>query len=250
MPVFDWLRTNMRKPLPDGSTALFFEKKVVDSIDIHSMADSVLGSSDMTMPGWEPEKIAELEAIIQEYQPVTEETLWENLSYFLKEVLPVAEKNGIKLAIHPDDPPCSVFHLPRIVKNEADLQRLLSISDSPSHGITFCSGALGANRMNDIVNLVKKFSDRSPFMHIRNVNTFENGDFIETSHKTSDGSVNVRGIMEHLSNIDYDGYIRPDHGRHIWNESSRPGYGLYDRALGVMYLHGLWDAFSAMKEES
>ena len=249
MPVFDWVRTNMREPLPDGSTALFYEKEKVEHIDIRSMADGVLGSSDMTLPGWEPEKIEQLEAIFKEYEGITEETLWDNLSYFLHEVLPVAEESGITLAIHPDDPPWSVFNLPRIVKNEADLKRLLSISDSPSHGITYCSGALGANPHNDTVRMVKKFADRSPFMHIRNIKIFENGDFIETSHKTSDGSIDVKGIMEYLSEINYEGYIRPDHGRHIWNESSRPGYGLYDRALGVMYLHGLWDAYQQRRRK-
>ncbi|WP_100012698.1 mannonate dehydratase [Lentibacillus sediminis] len=244
MPVFDWVRTNMREPLPDGSTALFYEKSVVENTDLKAMADDVLNSSDLTLPGWEPEKLSQLEGLLEEYKNITEEDLWNNLAYFLHEVLPVAESNGIKLAIHPDDPPYPVFGLPRIMKKEADLERMLTISDSPSNGLTFCSGALGANPDNDTVDIIKKFAEESPFLHVRNIKIHNNGDFIETSHLTRDGSINIRDIVRHLSEIDYDGYIRPDHGRHIWNEESRPGYGLFDRALGVMYLNGLWDAFN------
>ncbi len=247
MPVFDWIRTNMRKALPDGSTALFYERKKVDNVDVRTMADSVLNSTDLTMPGWEPEKIEQLEALIKDYENINEDSLRNNLAYFLQEVLPIAEQNGVKLAIHPDDPPWSVFGLPRIVKNEQDLEQIVSMSSSSSNCLTFCSGALGANQSNDIVELVKKFAERSPFLHLRNVKNFDNGDFIETSHLTSDGSVNLTGVVKHLNDIDYNGYVRPDHGRHIWNEKSRPGYGLYDRALGIMYIHGLWDASNLSK---
>ncbi len=249
MPVFDWVRTSMKEPLPDGSTALFFEQMIVENINLQSMANDVINSSDLTLPGWEPERLAKIEELLEEYESVTEDDLWDNLAYFLDEVLPVAESHGVKLAIHPDDPPWSVFNLPRIMKNEADIKRLYSLSDSPSNTLTFCSGALGANRENDTVNIIKNVADRSPFLHVRNVKIFENGNFIETSHLSSDGNIDIKNIMKQLSDTNYDGYIRPDHGRHIWNEVSRPGYGLYDRALGAMYLHGLWDAFQSVKNE-
>lgn len=247
MPVFDWLRTNMKEPLPDGSTALFYEKKIGEGTNLKEISERVLNSTDLTLPGWEPEKFSELEELLQAYEGVSQENLWDNLSYFLNSVLPVAENNDVKLAIHPDDPPFPVFGLPRIIKDDDDLNKLFSLSDSLSHCLTFCTGALGANQNNNVVNSIKKFSNKSPFLHIRNVKNFDNGDFIETSHLTSDGSLDIKGVVEHLSNINYQGYIRPDHGRHIWNENSRPGYGLYDRALGIMYLNGLWDAYHSMK---
>ncbi|MEH7418812.1 mannonate dehydratase, partial [Neobacillus drentensis] len=100
----------------------------------------------------------------------------------------------------------------------------------------------------DMVQIAKKYAYRSPFAHIRNVKIYENGDFVETSHYTQDGSINIKGVMGELNKQNYQGYVRPDHGRHIWGEDCRPGYGLYDRALGIMYLLGLWDAYQTQKE--
>ncbi|MFT9598679.1 mannonate dehydratase [Mesobacillus sp.] len=247
MPIFDWTRTEMYKELPDGSTALFFEKAKVENQDPQELIDTVASASDLTLPGWEPEKMARIKELFAAYESVSEEDLWENLGYFLNEVLPVAEEAGIKMAIHPDDPPWTIFGLPRIMTGRKSLEKLLSISDSPSNGITFCTGSLGASPKNDMVALAAEFAHKSPFAHIRNVKIFENGDFIETSHLTTDGSINIKGVVKELSDIQYEGYVRPDHGRHLWGEVCRPGYGLYDRALGIMYLHGLWDAYQASK---
>lgn len=247
MPVFDWTRTDLYRSLPDGSTALFYEKNKVEELDPQDLIKTVSEASDLTLPGWEPEKMSRIQELFAAYQHVSAEDLWENLSYFLQEILPVAEEAGIKMAIHPDDPPWSIFGLPRIMTGDESLQKLLSISDSPSNGITFCTGSLGANPQNDMVELARKFAERSPFAHIRNVKIFENGDFIETSHLTADGSINIKGVVKELSEIQYEGYVRPDHGRHLWGEECRPGYGLYDRALGIMYLHGLWDAYQSEK---
>jgi mannonate dehydratase len=247
MPIFDWTRTDMFKELPDGSTALFFEKEKVENLDPQELIDTVASASDLTLPGWEPEKMSQIKQLFAGYESVTEEDLWENLGYFLNEILPVAEEAGIKMAIHPDDPPWTIFGLPRIMTGRESLEKLLSISDSPSNGITFCTGSLGASPNNDMVALAAEFAHKAPFAHIRNVKIFENGDFIETSHLTSDGSININGVVKELSDIQYEGYVRPDHGRHLWGEVCRPGYGLYDRALGIMYLHGLWDAYQASK---
>ncbi|RSD27019.1 mannonate dehydratase [Mesobacillus subterraneus] len=247
MPIFDWTRTDLFKELPDGSTALFFEKAKVENQDPQELIDTVSSASDLTLPGWEPEKLARIKELFAAYENVTEEDLWENLGYFLREILPVAEEAGIKMGIHPDDPPWSIFGLPRIMTGRASLEKLLSISDSPSNGITFCTGSLGANPENDMVAIAKEFAHKSPFAHIRNVKIYENGDFIETSHLTTDGSIDIKGVVKELADIQYDGYVRPDHGRHLWGEVCRPGYGLYDRALGIMYLHGLWDAYQASK---
>ncbi|WP_298829546.1 mannonate dehydratase [uncultured Planococcus sp.] len=242
MPIFDWTRTSLYHPLPDGSTALFFEKEKIESLEPAELIETVASASDLTLPGWEPEKMARIQELFAEYEGMDEEQLWENLTYFLKAILPTAEASGIQMAIHPDDPPWSIFGLPRIMTGEKSWERLISISDSLANGITFCTGSMGANPDNDMVDLASKYAKHSPFAHLRNVKIFDNGDFIETSHYTQDGSIDLNGVVRELSNQNYTGYARPDHGRHIWNEECRPGYGLYDRALGIMYLLGLWDA--------
>ncbi|GGA32344.1 mannonate dehydratase [Psychrobacillus lasiicapitis] len=247
MPIFDWTRTEMFHPLEDGSTALFFEKSKVENLDPQELVKTVSEASDLTLPGWEPEKMARIAELFEAYKEVDEEKLWENLAYFLNAILPVAESVGIKMAIHPDDPPYSIFGLPRIITGESSYEKLIAISDSAANGFTMCTGSMGANPDNDMVQVARKYAYRSPFSHIRNVKISDNGDFVETSHYTSDGSIDVKGVVQELHKQNYDGYVRPDHGRHIWGEVCRPGYGLYDRGLGIMYLLGLWDAYEANK---
>lgn len=241
MPVFDWIRTDLYKELEDGSTAMFYEKAKIERIQPDELVDQIASLPDFTMPGWEPERLRELSSLFEAYQHVTESDLWDHLAYFLKRIIPVAEECGIRMAIHPDDPPWPVFGLPRIMTGRESFRKLLDLVDSPHNGITLCSGSLGANPDNDIPSMVREFADRIPFAHIRNVRVYENGDFIETSHRVYDGTVDIVEIMRAFHEIGFAGYVRPDHGRHIWNESCRPGYGLYDRALGIMYLWGLWD---------
>ncbi|MBD2872184.1 mannonate dehydratase [Paenibacillus arenilitoris] len=243
MPIFDWLRTDLHKPMGDGATALFYESSRISDVDPLKLVEDINANSALTMPGWEPERLQHLTKLFESYQGVTEEHLWENLKYFLSEIIPVAERSGIRMAIHPDDPPWPVFGLPRIMTCQDNFRRFLKLYDSPNNGITLCSGSLGANPENDIIAMIHEFADRIPFAHIRNVRVYENGDFIETSHRTQDGSVDIAGIVQAYQEIGYTGYARPDHGRHIWDEQCRPGYGLYDRALGIMYLWGLWDAY-------
>jgi mannonate dehydratase len=243
MPVFDWTRTDLFKEMEDGATALFYEKAKVDNMDPHELVRQTTSNAAFTMPGWEPERLAHIEKSLKAYENVTEDALWEHLQYFLEQVLPVAEEHDIQMAIHPDDPPWSVFGLPRIITSEAAVERFLQLSNSPAHGITLCSGSLGANPENDIPKIIRRFHDRIPFAHIRNVKIYENGDFIETSHRSQDGSVDIADVVKAYHENGFTGYARPDHGRHIWNEKCRPGYGLYDRALGIMHLWGLWDAY-------
>jgi D-mannonate dehydratase len=242
MPVFDWARTDLYKEMDDGSTALFFEKAKIRDIDPMELVRQIADNPDFTMPGWEPERLGRLSELFDAYRGVTEDDLRSNLRYFLEQVVPVAEHYDIKMGIHPDDPPFSIFGLPRIVKNRDDIRRILDFVDSPSNGVTLCSGSLGANPDNDIAAMVKEFAGRIPFAHIRNVKVYDNGDFIETSHRTRDGSVDIAGIVRAYAETGFTGYARPDHGRHIWDEKCRPGYGLYDRALGIMYLWGVWDS--------
>jgi mannonate dehydratase len=236
MPVFDWTRTSLAKVLPDGSTTLTFSTKEVDAIDV---------TKGIALPGWDASYRAdELQDLLAEYAQMDEEKLWDNLGYFLKAIVPVAEQSGVKMAIHPDDPPRPIFGLPRIVKNRDDLARLLNIVDSTANGLTLCSGSLGAGPKNNVEALVREFGGkgRIHFAHLRNVKVNAAGDFEETAHKSECGSLDMAAIVKAYHDIGYEGYARPDHGRMIWGETGRPGYGLYDRALGAVYLNGLWEA--------
>ncbi|AOZ92038.1 mannonate dehydratase [Paenibacillus crassostreae] len=243
MPIFDWLRTDLYREASDGSTALFYEKNRINNLDPFELVDQINANSDFTMPGWEPERLQHLTSLFNAYRGVTSEDLWDHAKYFLDEIIPFAAEHDIKMAIHPDDPPWPIFGLPRIITSQEHIRRFLDLHDSPYNGLTLCSGSLGANPDNDVIAMVHEFAERIPFAHIRNVRVFENGDFIETSHRTQDGTVNITGIVQAYHENDFTGYCRPDHGRHIWDEQCRPGYGLYDRALGIMYLWGLWDAY-------
>lgn len=241
MPVFDWTRTDLFKEMNDGSTALFFEKnKLLD--DPMEMVKTILdGSKGYTMPGWEPERLEKLKELFSQYKAITKEDIWSNLKYFLEEIIPIAKECDIKMAIHPDDPPWDIFGLPRIITNEENIERFLNLVDDEYNGLTLCSGSLGASATNNIPSLVKKFGERIHFAHIRNVKRFDNGDFIECSHRDCDGDIQLLEVVKAYHEIGYKGYIRPDHGRHIWGEKCRPGYGLYDRGLGIMYILGILD---------
>ena len=249
MPVFDWIRTDLAKNLPDGSNAMFFEKAKIENLSAEEMIENMeKGSKGFSLPGWEAERLKDIKKLFAQYKDVTGEDLFANLKYFLEKIIPVAEENGIKMAIHPDDPPWSVFGLPRIVTNKENLERIINLVDSPSNGITLCSGSLGASPDNDVVEIFRHFvrKGRVPFVHVRNIKIYENGDFIETSHRVADGSLDIVGIIKVLHEEGFNGYLRPDHGRMIWGEEARPGYGLYDRALGIMYMLGIWDTLERM----
>lgn len=244
MPIFDWTRTDLYKKMEDGSNALFYEKNLVTGQSPQQIVDRILrGAGEKTMPGWEPERLSELTQLFDDYKNVTETILFENLVYFLKRILPVCEQYDVKMAIHPDDPPWEIFGLPRIVRSREHIKKLLDTVDSPYNGLTLCSGSLGASLQNDIPAMVREFGSRIHFAHVRNVRVFSNGDFIESSHRACDGSVDIVDVIKAYHDIGFTGCIRPDHGRHLWGEEKtcRPGYGLYDRALGIMYILGIWD---------
>lgn len=247
MPVFDWTRTDLFHPLPDGSTALYYEKSKIKQ-DPEEMAAYILKETKgYTMPGWEPERLANLKELFELYKDVDKEALWANLKYFLEALMPTCHECDIKMAIHPDDPPWDIFGLPRLLTDAAAVDRFLAMVDDPYNCLTLCSGSLGSNPENNVADIVRRHCDRIAFAHIRNVKHFDNGDFSETSHRDCDGDVGILDIIKAYHDGGFDGYIRPDHGRHIWNEKCRPGYGLYDRALGIMYILGVWDMLDKLK---
>jgi len=252
MPVFDWLRSELAYKLSDGSEALFYDHNVVRDIDpVKLVEDMATNSNGFILPGWEPDRLAELKDTLEKYREVDEERLFENLKYFLENVIPVCEEYDVKMAIHPDDPPWSLFGLPRIVTSRENLDRLIKLVDSPYNGLTLCSGSLGANPANNIPELIRHFGSmgRIHFGHVRNIKFIGDKVFHESSHLSSDGSLDLFEIMKAYHDINFKGYIRPDHGRMIWGEKARPGYGLYDRALGIAYINGLWEAISKMKSQ-
>ena len=194
--------------------------------------------------------MARLDELFAAYKPVTKEKLWENLKYFLEKLMPVCRECDIKMAIHMDDPPWDIFGLPRLMVDGPAIDRFLSMVDDPYNCLTLCSGSLNANPENNVASIVRKHCDRIAFAHIRNVKHFPNGDFSEASHRECDGDTGILDILRAYHDCGFEGYIRPDHGRHLWGEgpgTCRPGYGLYDRALGVMYMLGAWDLMEKEK---
>ena len=243
MPVFDWTRTDLAKMRPDGATVLAYDQKVVDSIDPQKFFDQTNSNSNgYVMPGWEPERLSKVKELFEAYKDVDEETLFNNLVYFLKAIQPVCEKYGIKMAIHPDDPAWPVFGLPRIITSKEKILRVMKAVDSPFNGLTFCAGSFGTNPENDLPGIIRALPGRVHFAHVRNLHHFAPGVFEEAAHLSADGSFDLYEIVRALYETGFDGPIRPDHGRAIWGEVSMPGYGLYDRALGAEYILGLWEA--------
>ena len=217
MPVFDWTRTQLDKKAPDGSTSLVMYWDQMNGLD--PLKD------DIHLPGWDSSySQEEVRELINAYGAIGEE--------------------GLVMAIHPDDPPYPIFGLPRIITCEENLDRFLALVDSPANSLCLCTGSLGCAKSNDVAKMVRKYSamGRIGFMHIRNVKIMDDGSFEERAHLSGCGSLDIYEIVKALVETGFDGYVRPDHGRMIWGETGKPGYGLFDRALGATYINGLFEA--------
>ena len=239
MPVFDWTRTDLARRLDDGSTALAYDDAALATIDLSR------GTADL--PGWATAYTSEeLRRLLDAYSSVNENKLWDNFAYFLERVVPVAASSGVRMALHPDDPPWSIFGLPRIITDGAALERVTNIVDDPANGITFCGGSLAANPENDLPAIVRCLGTkgRIHFAHCRNIKRTGVRSFQETAHLSDIGDIDMRAVLGALHETGFAGPIRSDHGRMIWGETGQPGYGLHDRALGAMYLHGLWEGIA------
>jgi mannonate dehydratase len=228
MPVFDWVRTDLDFPLADGSTALAYDQQALERIQGASSA----------LPGWAEERLSVAERVAA-YAGMDDERLWENLTHFLEAVVPVAEASKVRLAVHPDDPPWPVWGLPRILGDGPSLRRLVGVVDSPANGVTFCTGSLGARPDNDLPAMVRELGERIHFVHARNVLRTGPRRFHETAHPSAQGSLDLGAVFDALGDVGFTGPYRPDHGRRIWGEGGRAGYGLFDRALGLAYLEGI-----------
>lgn len=234
MPVFDWTRSDLAHELQDGSNALAYCEKTVQ--DMNPL------TGDLSLPGWDASYTkADMQALLEKYSHISEDMLWDNLKYFLDRVIKTAEEVKVKMAIHPDDPPWGIFGLPRIITTKANIERFLKLYDSPYNGLTLCSGSLGVSPENDIPDMIRTFGDRIHFAHVRNIKITGEKCFEESGHRSCDGSLDIVEIMKAYHEVGFEGYVRPDHGRMIWGETGRPGYGLYDRALGAVYINGIWE---------
>lgn len=251
MPVFDWTRSELARVLPDGSTALAYDAETVDRMDPLT--------GELELPGWLVRYTRdELARLLESYRSTPPETVYSNLVRFLRDVTPEAEKLGIRLALHPDDPPWPVFGIPRVMTGAGPLRRLFADVPSPANGLCLCAGSFGADPANDIPGLAKEFASRTYFAHLRNVAFTGPGSFCESGHWTGMGGLDMAAIVDALVSSGFDGPVRPDHGRMIWNEvvsaeadkprhgqdhgpGPKPGYGLYDRALGAAYILGLFE---------
>lgn len=247
MPVFDWLRTDLARTIEeDGSNSLYFDEKELGNLTpLQIVENTAKNSHGFSLPGWEPERLKDLERVLKLYENVSDEDLLNNYKYFLEGIIPTCEKCGVKMACHPDDPAWPIFGLPRIAHSLEQFEKIISLVDSPYNTINVCTGSLASNVNNDVVEIIRKLGDRNRIaaIHVRNIKHLGSDRcFRESAHLSKCGDLDMYEIMKAIYETCPDVYIRPDHGRMIWDEVARPGYGLYDRALGACYLNGLYEA--------
>lgn len=249
MPILDWARSDLFYDLPDGSNTMRYDPALINKVTPEELAVRYKQQNkEYEMPGWEPERLKTMNKYLELYSQISTDKIWDNMKYFLDAIIPVCEECGLNMAIHPDDPPWPIFGLPRLIINRDNLRKFLSLNKSKNNGLTLCTGSLGANPDNNIPEIIREFGGdgRIHFAHVRNLKYQENGAFYESAHLSSAGSLDIFEIMKAFHDVGFDGYVRPDHGRMIWGEKGRPGYGLYDRALGAAYINGIWEAIKKM----
>jgi mannonate dehydratase len=279
MPVLDWSRTNLVFRFSDNSEVTRFDYAIFVAFDVHILqregadkfyppevvakANAYFSSLSINqieelkntvllgLPGsGETFSLGRLKQMIGEYENIDSKKLKENLFFFLKEIVPVAEQEGLLLAIHPDDPPWPLMGLPRIVSTGKDIEDIINVVDSPANGITLCTGSLGAGYFNDVAGIAEKFSHRINFAHLRNVSRDESLNFNESYF--FDGDVDMFGLMKALvleekkrieqGRIDWQIPMRPDHGNQMLGDLGKenyPGYSLYGRMKNLAEIRGL-----------
>jgi mannonate dehydratase len=270
MPILDWTRTDLHYKMSDGSEALRFNIQDVMIFDIRilkrsysekdypseaiqriaqvncTISQNVLTKNILAgLPGSETSYTVDLfKEMLLSYKDIDRDTLRANLIEFLQDIIPVAEKLGIRMALHPDDPPMDLFGIPRIVSTEEDYQKIFKAIPSENNGLTFCTGSLGVRPENDLEGMITRFSDRIHFLHLRNIRREKNGSFTESDHL--DGDVNMPGVMRSIVALQQKRNeqipMRPDHGHRMLYDLSintNPGYSAIGRLRGLAELRGL-----------